>query len=138
MPTVTTTAGALALGAFLAEDLEDAEVHLFQVGEIAITAATTLTELEALEADYTGYAPATIAAWIGPMLAPVTGAMVVTPTLEFGIDAPYTVTNSIMGWWLQTAGGDLLMIGTPAAPVPMVGAGNIWPFSVAVATGGNS
>lgn len=138
MPTLTTTLGALQLGTYLAADLADAEVHLFQVDVISITPNTTLAELEAIEADFTGYAPATVATWIGPMLAPITGAMVQSPTLEFGIDAPYTVPNNIMGWWLQDSLGNLLMIGTPPDPVPMVGPGNLWAFSVAVATGGNS
>ena len=118
--------------------MADAEVHLFQTAEIDISPTTLLADLEAIEADFTGYAAAVIAAWTGPMMAPVSGAAIQTPMLEFGIDAPYTVPNSIMGWWLQTTGGDLIGIATFPAPVSMTGAGDFITFAAALVVGANS
>jgi|SRR5215831_154920 len=137
MALVTVTSGALVLATDLQTFLAAAKVRLFKDGAIVIGPNTTKAELVALECDYTGYAEATVATWLGPMLAPISGAMVQSPTLIFSIDAPYTVGNSVQGWWLEDAAGDLLMIGTPTASIPLTGPGQMWTFNIAVGTGAN-
>lgn len=101
--------GALWGAGLLRTGLANALIKLFKAGAgISVNPALTLTQLEAAEADYTGYAPITVATFTTPLLNPVAGASVSSGTQQFQIAAPYTVANVIGGGWIESAGGVLV------------------------------
>jgi len=137
MPSVFFTTGALKQAATIQTAYANLKIRLFQVGAITLTPATPIADLEALEADYTGYVEATVVAMLGPFLAPGSGALIQTPLVVFEPDAPFTITNSIMGWWAEDAAGVLICGATYPEPIPMEGAGNVAQVSFALPFGPN-
>lgn len=128
--------GALWLAAVVQAALAASVLSLFQTGSITLSANTTKAELEAAEADYTGYAVETITAWFDPLLNPAGGASIESGLVQFMIDAPYTVPNSIQGWWLEDSAGDLVCAGDFATTKNLVGAGDGIPMNVELIFGG--
>lgn len=90
------------------------------------TPATLVAELDAAEADYDDYAPITIAAWAGPILAPGSGYEILSPAILFstGVTDP-VVPNTIGGFWLEDAAGVVRMVGIfdPALPMQIANQG---------------
>lgn len=80
---------------------------------------TTLAELEAAEADFSGYVAETLTAWNDPMLSPGGGASIASEYVQFQTADPVVVPNDIGGAWIETAGGVLVAIVQFAAPAPM-------------------
>jgi hypothetical protein len=108
----------------------NSEIHLFKAG-LTPTPSTTLADLVAVEADYDTYAPETLAAWLGPILAPGSGYEILSPLVVFEVGASDPVLpNNIGGWWLQDAGGRVRIIGTFNPSLPMQLAGQGIPLSV--------
>jgi len=137
MPTlIYPNAGALWLAGVVQTALAASEMKLFQSGTITLSPATTLAQLDAVIANYTGYATQTITAWFAPLLNPLGGASIESGLLQFAIAAPYTVPNTIQGWYLVDAGGDLVCAGDFATPKELVGAGDGIPFNVELIFGG--
>lgn len=104
--------------------LANSVLHLFKYG-FNPSPSTTLTQLLAQECDFDSYAPATIATWDGPVLAPGSGWMIFSPQQVF-IWAHVTddVTNVVGGWFLVDAGGALADVQIFDAPgQPMQGPG---------------
>lgn len=100
-------------------DLANSEVHLFQSTLVPDT-STTLAQLQAEEADYDGYAPITVAAWLGAIMSAAGGASIQAPTVQFEyVDGVNHTGNIIGGFWLETAAGVLVAIGTFDTPIPM-------------------
>jgi hypothetical protein len=128
-------AGALAIAEAIQTLLAGSDLHLFQSGSVSLTPSTTLAELDAVEADFTGYAVITIAAWLDPLLNPLGGASIECGTQQFAIAAPYTVSNVIQGWYLTETGGDLICAGDFPQPVALVGAGDGIPVNVQLVFG---
>lgn len=128
--------GSLWLAAIVQTALAASVLSLFQVGVVTLSATTTKAELEAAEADYTGYATETIATWFDPLLNPLGGASIESGLKQFSIDAPYTVDNVIQGWWVEDSTGDLVCAGDFATPKPLVGAGDGIPFNIELVFGG--
>ncbi len=86
-------------------------LHLFQAGFNPTPTSNLAAFLDA-EADFSGYAPITIAAWEDPFLL---GASWATSALAqyFRYDSGAgTVNNEIGGWFLVLAGGALTIYGT--------------------------
>lgn len=86
--------------------LVNAELHLTKasfVGEPELT----LADLTAIEADYTGYAAATIAAYAGPFVDDANTAVLVSPGTNFAPSGT-AVLNTIYGGWVETAAGVLM------------------------------
>jgi hypothetical protein len=82
-------------------------MHLFQQSLISPTPLNSAADFLAAEADFDGYAPATIATWADPVLAgPAWAIYAPTQTFRFVYDTG--VVNSIGGYFLLTAGGDLI------------------------------
>lgn len=100
-------------------------VHLFK-SSLVPTPATVLADYEAAEADYDSYAPITLTAWAGPILAPGTGYMILSPGVLFTVGATDPVTpNTVGGFWLEDAAGDLRLVGMfePTLPMQLAGQG---------------
>lgn len=128
--------GALWLAGVVQTALAASNMKLFQTGSVTLTAVTTLAELDAAECDYTGYAAEAIATWFDPLLNPLGGASIESGLLQFQIDAPYTVSNIVQGWYLVESGGGLVCAGDFATPRQLVGAGDGIPFNVELIFGG--
>lgn len=81
------------------------------------TDLTTLAEMDAIEADYSGYAAKTIAAWGASYTPPEGGAAIRSGEQQFNFvpETPPTpdVTNLIYGWYYTLASE----VGPPAVPV---------------------
>jgi len=114
--------------------LEASKIRLWQDGELTPSIATTRAELIAAEATYTGY-PAggeELDAWFAPLHNPLGGSSIDSPKVQFDTASPYTVSNVIGGWWVETAGGQLVVIGSFPEPIPMSGAGAGFPISASL------
>lgn len=138
MPNTTflSLAGAKVIAAERVTALENAVLHEFKSGALVPTVTTTLEQLSAIEANYDGYAPITIATWDGPYLAPGTGWEVLGGQVVFVWTYSSGVGNSIGGTYLVDAAGNLLDITVYQTAVPMTGVGCVDicnPFEVIVA-----
>lgn len=102
----------------VADYLADLKIHLTKA-EIAITNATTLAELNAVEANYTGYALQTVV-WLDPSVADDGTVEVLSEAMEFRPTGT-TVTNVIWACYaLAAVGGALLFAGSlDGAPITM-------------------
>lgn len=128
--------GSLWLAAIVQTALAASVMHLFQTGSVVLSAATVLADLEAAEADYTGYVEQTITAWFDPLLNPLGGASIESGLLQFAIASPYTVDNVIQGWYVQDSADALVCAGDFTTPKALVGAGDGIPFNVELIFGG--
>lgn len=99
------------------------ELNLFLAG-FEPTVETTAAELLAQVANYTGYAPAVVTAFLDPISAPGGGAQITAPTEQFALAATPAAGASIGGWWLETATGEVILIKQFDDPVPMMEAGD--------------
>ena len=129
-------AGSIELASVVQAALANSEIHLFQAGSVTLAPGTTLAELVAAECDFTGYAPATVTAFNDPLLSPFGGAQIGSGTKQFAIDAPYTVSNVVQGWWLEDSGGNLICAGEFPSLISLVGAGDGIPIDVNLVFGG--
>ena len=129
-------AGSLWLAEVAQTALANSVLSLYQTGSVVLSPTTTKAELEAAEADYTGYATQTVTAWMAPLLNPLGGASIDSGLKQFAIASPYTVSNVIQGWWLEDSTGDVVCAGDFASTKPLVGAGDGIPFNVQLVFGG--
>jgi hypothetical protein len=115
-------------------ELALSKLRLWQDGEIIPSIATTRAALVAAEADYTGYTATgeTLTAWFAPLNNPVGGSSIDSPKEQFAAASPFTVANVIGGFWVETAGADLVVIGVFETPVPVGAAGQGFPLSVSL------
>lgn len=128
--------GALWLAAVVQTALAASVLHLYQAGSVVLSVATTKTELTAAEADYTGYSDQTITTWFDPLLNPAGGASIESGLKQFAIASPYTVPNTIGGWWIEDSTGALVCAGEFPVPRSLVGAGDGIPMNVELIFGG--
>lgn len=97
-------------------------LHLFKQGFLP-TPASVLADFTAEECDFDGYAAATIAAWGDPVLAGQAWATYApTQTFRWVLDVD-AVGNMVGGWYLVTAGGELIMYGIYDPAIPAQGPG---------------
>lgn len=109
--------GREALAAALQTLLAGSKVKLFSEN-VLISVNTIKTDLT--EADFSGYLAQTVAATNDPVVDPVNGGISITmPNHLFATDDPTATPNTIHGWWLELAGGDLIMAGNFDAPIQM-------------------
>lgn len=88
---------------------------------------TTLAELEAEEADYTGYLALTIANWNAAYMSAL-GAAIQMPVQQFQPTGD-AVANTIGSAWIETAGGVLVSIITLPEPKAMGSVNDALPIS---------
>lgn len=95
------------------------------------TGSSSKTDLTDNEADYDSYAAFDIAAFLGPVLAPGTGFMILSPQVLFLVgDTDPVVGNTIGYWWLEDSGGVVRMVGVFDTPLPMEMAGQSIPLNI--------
>lgn len=83
-------------------------MHLYQSNLLTPTPLTTAAEFLAAEATSDGYAPATIATWSTPPVLAGSAWAIYAPTQTFRYTFDTGEQNSIGGYFLLTAGGDLI------------------------------
>jgi hypothetical protein len=97
-------------------------LHLFKSGFLP-SPTTTKAEFLAQECDFDGYSAATIAAWGAPVLLGTAWATYApTQTFRWALDTD-AVGNLVGGYFLVTAGGDLMDYAIFDPPVPVTGPG---------------
>lgn len=102
----------------VADYLADLKVHL-TMADLAITEATLLAELTAIEATYTGYALETVV-WLDPSVSDDGNIEVVSTPMEFRPTASTVGNNIYACYCLAAVGGALLFAGPlDGAPIPM-------------------
>lgn len=99
-------------------------IKLLQEGFPAITPASLVADLDAAEATYSTYAPATVTAWLAPVGAVGGGYRITAPAVQFALAATPAVPNAIIGYWIELAAGDPVMVELFDEPVAMALAGN--------------
>lgn len=104
-------------------DLALSVVKLFKFGFVP-TVETVVAELDAQECDYTTYAPETITAWLPVVARPGGGSQITAPTVQFELAADPAVPNTVGGYWIELAGGDVFLVRQFDNPVSMTEAGN--------------
>lgn len=94
---------------------------------------TTKAAMVAAEADFSGYTAGgyTLTAWVGPVNNVGSGAIITPPAISpvfVDPDPDPVVSNSIGGWWVEDAAGNVRLVGTFDAPIAMgqVGNGFTW------------
>ena len=104
-------------------DLALSVIKLFKSGFVP-TVDTVVADLDAQECDYDTYAPETITAWLAPVRSVLGGWQITAPTEQFTLAATPAVPNTVGGYWIELAGGDVFLIRQFDGPVPMVNAGD--------------
>jgi hypothetical protein len=114
----------------LKTDLASSKLKLFQSSYNA-SISSTFAELEAAEADFSGYTAKTITAWLNAIFNPAGGSSTQAPTQQFAFDSGSgSVTNNIGGWYLTTSTDQIVAIGTFDDPIPMAGDGDGIPVDI--------
>lgn len=127
--------GALVLASVMQTDLQGGAVRLFQ-STFSPETTTTLAELVAAEADFTGYPAGGFAASVfDPALYPLGGASITLATVQFETADPTTDGNLIGGWFLVDANGDLVAIGVFPNAQPMQVPHQALPVSITLVYG---
>lgn len=116
-------AGALVQATERQAFLAASEMRLFKF-PFQPAPATTLVALLAEECDFDGYAPAAIATWNAPVLAPGSGYMIYGPQITFTwAHVADDVGNSVGGYFIIDSNGDLADVVVYGDPKPMTGPG---------------
>lgn len=102
-----TSVGSEQLAALVQTQLAECTMHLFQSSLLpSPTPLTPLSAFLAAEANFDGYAPVTIAAFADPVLAGNAWA-IFAPTQTFRYTFSTGVVNTIGGYWIEDADGNL-------------------------------
>jgi len=112
-------------------DLATCKVHLFKE-DIIPTMSTILSDLEAAEADFGGYAAIAVTALLPSYIDPLGGAACQIATVQF--DADGTLTGNICyGFWVDVGASPntkLRLVGRFEQGVPMGSAGDALPLDI--------
>lgn len=133
--------GALFLATNAKTALAASKLRLYKGTTLVPIPATTLAELEAIEADYSGYTAggATIANFSAPLLSPSGGASIQSGLVQFAFLSPTPpaepVSNVVGGWFLVDATGKLISIGTFPNGIGMAADGQGIPMNVQLVFG---
>lgn len=105
-------------------------VHLLK-GNIVVTPDITLGSLQALEANYTGYAPQVLAALAGPAnLRFDTEGML--QNNDFIVGANPVTPNNITGYWVDQAGIDWVVAEMFPNVIPMSNPGDLIDLQISI------
>ena len=125
-----TNAGALALGTREKTAMAASVLKLFKTN-IALGINTVVADLTAAEADFDGYAAITVTNMLAPVYDPAGGVSIESGTQQFAyVDGDDHITNTIYGWWHETAAGVLLSCASFDDPIPMAVNGQGIPLNV--------
>lgn len=126
-------AGVLYTASTMQAALADSKLRLFKAG-FTPSISTTQAELVANEADYTGYPAGGVVLdeWFPPVFNPAGGASIDSPAVQFRASSPYTITNVIGGWWVETLSPNsaLIAIGTFSSGIPLGAQGQGFPINL--------
>lgn len=112
----------LALAAIKTALLDGSIVKLFK-NDFTPSLDTVVGDMT--EADYTGYLAVTLTTWQAPFLDVQGRGEIRAPHAFFAPAAPYTVQNTIYGYWIIDSTADLLLASRFVnGPIPMGEAGN--------------
>jgi len=120
MPVFYPSEGSLWLAGIAKTALAASVMHLYQ-STLVPDVDTTIADLEAAEADFSGYTPITLTTWGAEYLVPAGGAAINSPCGQFNTSDPTTITNLVGGAWVQTATGELVIIDAFPTPIAMAG-----------------
>ena len=102
-------------------------LHLWKFGSLNPNVTTPLTDFTEAECDFDGYAALTIATWVVPFLAGQAWGTA-APRQYFRWEHVLDdVGNDVGGWYLVTAGGQLLDFGVFDPPQGAAGVGQVVP-----------
>jgi hypothetical protein len=126
-----TQESALRKSALLIAGLANSKLRLIQ-GAFVVGAFTTKAQMVASEATFDGY-PAggyPLAAWTGPLIATGGGAIETSPlvNIAYGPAGDPPVGNSISGWWIEDATGNVRTAGNYDPPRSASQVGDGWSF----------
>ncbi len=130
---LTTQEGALRQAALMITSLAMSKLLLLK-GPITLTEFTTKAALLALQADFSGYTAGgySIASWTGPTKAPGGGGLISSSLVNIVIVPPEDpdpiVGNTLYGWWIQDATGNVRQAGVFDPPRPMNEVSDQFPF----------
>ena len=96
---------------------------------VPLAPGTVLADLTAVEADFGGYAPIAVTALLPVFVDPIGGASAQIATIQFQCNGS-APSNNIYVWWVENAGGDLILAGDFPAPVPMAVATDAIPMDI--------
>jgi len=107
---------------------DDALVRLFQ-GALTPTPTTVVTDLEAVECDFTGYAAAVVTPWVSVITRQNEWALF--QSVNYSIDGfpPYD-SNTATGYWVEDSAGGLIISERFAAPVTLTTIGDFLDLNV--------
>ena len=118
-------------------DWVGAIIKLFKVDNTP-TLDTTVADLTAIEADYDGYAASSAVVWGSAFLEPLTSDAVSAGGSKTFVKTAGIVTNTVYGWWLESAGGDLLAAGKFDTPLSFVNVGDGYVLTPEIRYGGTN
>lgn len=139
--TIYPNVGSINMAATQRAAMAASKLRLFKGTSYIPSSASTAGELNAIEADFSGYPAggATIAGWQPPLLAPVGGASIDSGLIQFAFtppDPPATpVVNLVGGWYVTKADGTLIAVGTFPNGIPMSVPGQGIPLNVQLVFG---
>ncbi len=122
--------GAMLLAGIVQEAVAGAFIKLYSAIAQPLSPSTVKTDFT--EADFSGYEAAEITAWFAPYIDPAGGATIQSGTFQFAYVAPMAdpVSNTILGWWLEDADGNLIECGNFPAPITMTRNGDAIPVDL--------
>lgn len=126
-----TTQAAAAKAAVVKTTLAVSKLRLFKTG-ITVDQFSTKEELVAAECDFDGYTGGgyALTAWTGPAPNPGGGAVITSPLVYINNNTPSDppAGNQCGGFWIETAGGLVWLVGIfdPSRPLQVVGDGFPW------------
>lgn len=135
MPTIYPNQGAIKIAENVILGFVAPKLKLFKEIAAPLNVNTVLADFT--EANFTGYADVDPIVFLGGYLDPDGGASVQTGTRLFQIASPFTVPNTVLGWYIEDD-GVCVAAGTFPAPVALVGAGDAIPLDVILNFGRNS
>ena len=126
-----TQEAALAKATEIKAALALSKLRLIKEG-LALNQFTTKAAMVAVEADFDGYTAGgyTLTAWSGPLYAAGGGAVITSPLVNVAFSTPSDppVTNSIGGWWIEDASGDVRTCGNFDPPKLLQAVGDGFQF----------
>lgn len=109
-----TREAAMAKATEIKTALALSKLRLIKEG-LVVTQFTTKAAMVAAECDFDGYTPGgyTLTAWLGPQWNEGGGARITSPmtNVAYGPAEDPPVTNSVGGWWIEDASGDVRTAG---------------------------
>lgn len=125
--TLYPNSAALILAGLVRTSLAASKMGLYKAITSPLSPSTTFADLT--EADYDGYAQKTITNFLPPYLDPAGGASIQSGTQQFDFDTDTSLSNVVLGFFLLTSGGDLMVVGSFDAPISMSAPGDSIPVN---------